>query len=161
MLPIPWVLLCCMQVISSYTVLVAEITVIKPATIVDMEVVPIGRREQKRKVTKSPVAISTKNASLSLIDDEIQRLTRELDEESSHTEDDEEEKVDIKKEVDSQGHVLMLSTPCNELDRIQPLHSGSLPSNTCKTKIRGSASVRVEKLRETIQWYCLHYLNLI
>ena len=157
-----YALWCVNQIISpSYTVLIAEEAVIKPATMVDVEAVPIGRREQKRKATNTPVAISTNNASLSLIDDEIQRLTRELDEESSHAEDDEEEQVDIKKEVDLLGHVLILSTPCNELDRIQPLHSGSLPSNTCKTKVRGSASVRVEKLRETIQWSCLYYLNLI
>tara|TARA_A100001015_G_C14641462_1_gene575604 strand:+ start:172 stop:540 length:369 start_codon:yes stop_codon:yes gene_type:complete len=119
------------------------------------EAVLIGRREQKGKVTKATT--SSKGASLTQLDDEIERLARELDEgSSSHTEDeDEEEEVDgekTKDEIDSHGQVWILSTPYNESDRIQPLQSSSLPSNTCRTKTRGSASTRVEQRREIIQW---------
>ena len=116
------------------------------------EAVFIGRREQKGKVTKATT--SSKGASLTQLDDEIERLARELDEGSSHTEDEDEE-VDgekTKDEIDSHGQVWILSTPHNESDRIQPLQSSSLPSNTCRTKTRGSALTRVEQQREIIQW---------
>ena len=116
--------------------------------------VPIGRREKKKKFVG--VETAPKSASLSSLDEEIQRLARELDECSSQTEDDEVdgegEEEEVESTMETQKNVLILSSLSNESDRIRPLHSNALPSNTCKTKPRGSATTKVEQHRESMQW---------
>ena len=122
----------------------------------DDEVVPIGRRSNKRKKETSS------NTSISLLDEEIERLARELEESESSDEDEEEtgeeeteEVVEETRKDEDFGHALILSTPYYEKDRIQPLHSSALPSNSCKTKMRGSASEKVERKQKTTQWYVM------
>ena len=117
----------------------------------DDKVVPIGRKINKRKKETS------NGTSISLLDEEIERLAREL-EESESSDEDEEEKEEVVEETwrdEDFGHALILSTPYDEKDLIQPLHSNALPSNSCKTKMRGSASAKVERKQKTTQWYVI------
>ena len=122
----------------------------------DDKVVPIGRKINKRKKETS------NGTSISLLDEEIERLARELEESESSDEDEEEEGEEEKEDVVEEtrrdedfGHALILSTPYDEKDLIQPLHSNALPSNSCKTKMRGSASAKVERKQKTTQWYVI------
>ena len=54
-------------------------------------------------------------------------------EESESSDEDEEEKEEVVEETrrdEDFGHALILSTPYDEKDLIQPLHSNALPSNS-------------------------------